>query len=109
MMGPRTVYGGLADRYAWGVDDDHGGAPGHPHPHPPDDPSGLPRLGFVGAGRVASVLGVAFARAGWPVVAVASRDAARRDRFLALHPGDQGTGIGGRHRRRGGPRLPDRP
>ena len=68
------------------MDDDHGGAPGHRHPHPPGDPSGRPRLGFIGAGRVASVLGVAFDRAGWPVVAVASRDAARRERFSSLIP-----------------------
>ena len=63
------------------------GAPGHSHPHPPDDPSGHPRLGFIGAGRVACALGVAFARAGWPVAAVASRDEANRARFLELVPG----------------------
>ena len=67
-------------------DADHG-LPGHRHPHPPDDPSGHPRIGFVGAGRVGSALGVAFSRAGWPVVAVATRDAGRRERFRALVPG----------------------
>ena len=45
------------------------------------------RIGFIGAGRVGCALGVAFARAGWPVVAVASRDASRRDRFVSLVPG----------------------
>lgn len=69
------------------MSEDHGGAPGHRHPHPPDDPSGRPRIGFIGAGRVACVLGVAFARAGWPVVAVASRDGGRAGRFAALVPG----------------------
>jgi predicted short-subunit dehydrogenase-like oxidoreductase (DUF2520 family) len=68
------------------VNEDHGGAPGHSHPHPPDDPSGDPRIGFIGAGRVGSVLAVAFARAGWPVRAVASRDAARRAHFRSLVP-----------------------
>ncbi len=62
------------------------GAPGHRHPHAPDDPSGHPRIGFVGAGRVGIALAVAFSRAGWPVTAVASRDVARRERFLALVP-----------------------
>lgn len=63
------------------------GAPGHRHPHPPDDPSGHPRIGFVGAGRVACALGVAFQRAGWPVAAVASRDAQHRERFRSLVTG----------------------
>ena len=65
---------------------DHHGAPGHAHPHPPDDPSGHPRIGFIGAGRVARALGVVFARAGWPVVAIASRDAANAARFVELVP-----------------------
>ncbi len=47
----------------------------------------VPRVGIVGAGRVGTALGIAIARAGWPVVAVSSRDAARRARFLALVPG----------------------
>lgn len=34
-----------------------------------------------------TALGVALSRAGWPVVAVASRDPARRDRFRSLVPG----------------------
>ncbi len=45
------------------------------------------RIGIVGAGRVGMVLGTAIDRAGWPVVAVASRDAGRRTRFLELVPG----------------------
>ena len=70
-----------------GVNDTHGGAPGHRHPHPPDDPSGHPRIGFVGAGRVSCALAVVFARAGWPVAAVATRDPDHEARFLELVPG----------------------
>lgn len=62
------------------------GGPGHRHPHPPEDPSGHPRIGIVGAGAVGSTLAVAFDRAGWPVAAVASRDAGRRERFRRLVP-----------------------
>lgn len=47
----------------------------------------LPRIGFVGAGRVGLVLGTAINRAGWPVTAVASRDPGRRERFQAAVPG----------------------
>lgn len=71
------------------MNEDHGGAPGHRHPHPPDDPSGHPRIGFVGAGRVANALGVVFSQAGWPVAAVATRDEANAARFRALVPGAQ--------------------
>lgn len=46
-----------------------------------------PRLAFIGAGRVGTALGVAFSRAGWLVVAVASRDEARRQRFTQLVAG----------------------
>lgn len=63
---------------------DHEGALGHRHPHPPDDPSGRPRIGIVGAGHTGLALGVAFSRAGWPVTAVASRDPANRTRFTRL-------------------------
>ncbi|MDQ3491794.1 MAG: DUF2520 domain-containing protein [Chloroflexota bacterium] len=63
------------------------GPHGHQHPHPPTDPSGHPRIGIVGAGRVGLALGIAFSRAGWPVGAVASRDAGRRERFQQLVPG----------------------
>ena len=68
------------------MNDEHGTA-GHRHPHPPDDPSGHPRIGFIGAGRVGCALGVAFSRAGWPVVAIATRDPEREARFLGLVPG----------------------
>ena len=59
----------------------------HRHPHPPDDPSGRPRIGIVGAGRVGLALGVAFQRAGWPVTAVYSRDDARSAAFIERVPG----------------------
>ena len=65
------------------------GLPGHRHPHPPDDPSGRPRIGIVGAGHVGTALGVAFQRAGWPVSAVATRDPEHRARFLSLVPGSR--------------------
>jgi predicted short-subunit dehydrogenase-like oxidoreductase (DUF2520 family) len=58
-----------------------GAAAGHDH----DD--GRPRLAFIGAGRVGTVLATAFARAGWQVTAVASRSAERRQRFIELVPG----------------------
>jgi len=61
------------------------GAPGATHEH--DIGDGRPRLAFVGAGRVGAALAVAFARAGWQVTAVASRDEGRRTRFLELVPG----------------------
>lgn len=67
-------------------DDDGHGIPGHRHPHPPDDPSGHPRIAIVGAGRAGTALAVALHRGGWPVVAVASRDAGRRERLAALVP-----------------------
>ena len=47
----------------------------------------VPKVGIVGAGPVGTALGVAISRAGWPVTAVASRDAGRRDRFVTLVPG----------------------
>ena len=61
----------------------------HPHSHPhvhskPDEP---PIVGIVGAGAVGTALGLALSRAGWPIQAVASRDAGRRERFRALVPG----------------------
>ena len=61
------------------------GAPGAAHEHAAGD--GRPRLAFVGAGHVGAALAVAFARAGWQVTAVASRDDGRRARFLGLVPG----------------------
>lgn len=59
----------------------------HPHPHLRSEPGQRPVIGIVGAGAVGSALGLALQRAGWPVAAVASRDAARRDRFVHLVPG----------------------
>jgi predicted short-subunit dehydrogenase-like oxidoreductase (DUF2520 family) len=50
------------------------------------DPTALPRLGFIGAGRVGVVLATAFSRAGWPVTAVSSRMAERRQRFQSAVP-----------------------
>jgi len=69
----------------------HEGRPGaHPHsppqPGPGDDPNAAPRIGFVGAGPVGLTLARAFSAAGWPVVAVASRDPARRAAFRAAIP-----------------------
>jgi predicted short-subunit dehydrogenase-like oxidoreductase (DUF2520 family) len=54
----------------------------------PTDREGVaaPRVGIVGAGPVGTALGLAISRAGWPVAAVASRDAGRRERFLSLVP-----------------------
>ncbi|HEY8167675.1 MAG TPA: DUF2520 domain-containing protein [Candidatus Limnocylindrales bacterium] len=64
--------------------------PGHRHPHgrpgQGEDPTTPPSIGIIGAGRVGLALGRAFAAAGWPVVAVASRDADRRTAFRAALP-----------------------
>jgi len=57
-----------------------------PHPHSRGS-AGAPTVGIVGAGAVGTALGVAISRAGWPVTAVASRDAGRRERFRGLVPG----------------------
>ena len=56
----------------------------HRHPHEHSAPGDPPYLGIVGAGAVGTALGVALARAGWPITAVASRDPARRERFSQL-------------------------
>ncbi|MEI7743922.1 MAG: DUF2520 domain-containing protein [Chloroflexota bacterium] len=58
----------------------------HVHPHAHSAPGERPVTGIVGAGAVGLALGVALHRAGWPVGAVASRDAARRERFRSLVP-----------------------
>ncbi|MGZ6265980.1 MAG: Rossmann-like and DUF2520 domain-containing protein [Candidatus Limnocylindrales bacterium] len=55
----------------------------HPHIH---GAAGAPSVGIVGAGPVGTALGVAISRAGWPVRAVASRDAGRREQFRSLVP-----------------------
>jgi predicted short-subunit dehydrogenase-like oxidoreductase (DUF2520 family) len=56
----------------------------HVHPHLHAAPGEPPIIGIVGAGAVGTALGVALSRAGWPVHAVASRDAGRRERFRSL-------------------------
>ncbi|MGF6568287.1 putative short-subunit dehydrogenase-like oxidoreductase (DUF2520 family) [Paraburkholderia sp. GAS333] len=45
--------------------------------------SPLPRLGFIGAGRLARCLALSFSRAGYPVTAVASRSAASASRLAS--------------------------
>lgn len=59
----------------------------HPHPHATSEPGDPPVVGIVGGGSVGPALGAALVRAGWPVGAIASRDAGRRARFQALVPG----------------------
>jgi predicted short-subunit dehydrogenase-like oxidoreductase (DUF2520 family) len=59
----------------------------HAHPHHHAGPGETPYTGIVGAGAVGTALGVALSRAGWPIHAVASRDAARRERFTGLVEG----------------------
>jgi predicted short-subunit dehydrogenase-like oxidoreductase (DUF2520 family) len=66
---------------------DHDAGLPHAHPHRRSEPGEAPLVGIVGAGAVGTALGAALYRAGWPVVAVASRDAARRERFRTLVPG----------------------
>lgn len=56
----------------------------HPHPHAHTEPGEPPIIGIIGAGAVGTALGVALTRAGWPIHAVASRDADRRERFRSL-------------------------
>ena len=67
--------------------DDHDQTDEHAHPHVRSGPGEPPAIGIIGAGAVGTALGVALSRAGWPVVAAASRDAARRERFRSLVPG----------------------
>jgi predicted short-subunit dehydrogenase-like oxidoreductase (DUF2520 family) len=62
----------------------------HVHPHAHSAPGERPVVGIVGAGAVGTVLGIALDRAGWPVAAVASRDAGRRERFRERVPGARG-------------------
>ena len=59
----------------------------HAHPHRRSGVDEPPLVGIIGAGAVGTALGAALHRAGWPVVAVASRDADRRERFRSLVPG----------------------
>jgi predicted short-subunit dehydrogenase-like oxidoreductase (DUF2520 family) len=58
----------------------------HPHPHAHAGAGDRPSTGIIGAGSVGLALGVALSRAGWPVGAVASRDAGRRARFKERVP-----------------------
>jgi len=59
----------------------------HAHPHAHSQSGEPPLTGIVGAGAVGTALGLAMSRAGWPIVAVSSRDAGRRERFRRLVPG----------------------
>ena len=59
----------------------------HVHPHHHSEPGETPYTGIVGAGAVGTALGAALSRAGWPIHAVASRDAGRRARFTGLVEG----------------------
>jgi predicted short-subunit dehydrogenase-like oxidoreductase (DUF2520 family) len=59
----------------------------HAHPHRRSGAGEPPLVGIIGAGAVGTALGAALYRVGWPVAAVASRDAARRERFRGLVPG----------------------
>jgi predicted short-subunit dehydrogenase-like oxidoreductase (DUF2520 family) len=59
----------------------------HTHPHAHSGAGERPVTGIIGAGPVGLALGVALSRAGWPVGAVASRDAGRRGRFREHVPG----------------------
>jgi len=67
-----------------GHDHGDGGPHEHQHPHQHSVPGEPPIIGIVGAGAVGSALGLALTRAGWPIAAVASRDAVRRERFKEL-------------------------
>ncbi len=62
----------------------------HAHPHAHSEPGERPVIGIVGAGSVGTALGIALDRAGWPIRAVASRDAGRRARFRERVPGARG-------------------
>lgn len=73
----------VAGRHRYG-DVEH--ASDHAHPHAHSDAGERPVVGIVGAGAVGTALGIALARAGWPVGAVASRDAGRRERFRERVP-----------------------
>ncbi len=73
-----------AEIEAAGIDLDPSPPGEHAHPHQHSGPGERPTTGIVGAGAVGTALGVALSRAGWPVVAVASRDPARRERFHGL-------------------------
>jgi predicted short-subunit dehydrogenase-like oxidoreductase (DUF2520 family) len=75
-----------AEAAVHGDDPDHDATP-HSHPHVQSTPGEPPVIGIVGAGAVGTALAVALDRAGWRIHAVASRNAARRERFRSLVPG----------------------
>ena len=59
----------------------------HEHPHHHSAPGERPTTGIVGGGAVGAALALALTRAGWPIQAVASRDATRRERLAGLAGG----------------------
>ena len=67
--------------------DDEAHPDGHTHPHLHAGPGQRPTTGIIGAGAVGKALGLALTRAGWPIQAVASRDATRRERLASLTDG----------------------
>ena len=77
----------LAELRRRGIELDPDAPADHAHPHQHADEGEPPTIGIVGAGAVGTALGAALSRVGWPVAAVASRDAARRERFRSLVPG----------------------
>lgn len=81
-MHEREGNGAGRHAHAGETDQDHA----HDHGRGGTD-DGRPRLAFVGAGSVGSALAVGFARAGWEVTAVATRDPSRRERMTRLLPG----------------------
>lgn len=60
---------------------------GHAHPHHHSAPGERPTTGIVGGGAVGAALAMALTRAEWPIQAVASRDATRRERLAGLAGG----------------------
>lgn len=60
---------------------------GHSHPHHHAAPGERPTTGIVGGGAVGAALALALTRADWPIHAVASRDATRRERLAGLAGG----------------------
>jgi predicted short-subunit dehydrogenase-like oxidoreductase (DUF2520 family) len=77
----------LADIEAAGINLDpgaHDPSEQHTHPHAHSAPGEPPVVGIIGGGAVGTALGVALSRAGWPIAAIASRNAERRARFSRL-------------------------
>jgi predicted short-subunit dehydrogenase-like oxidoreductase (DUF2520 family) len=58
----------------------------HVHPHVRSEPGDRPATGIIGGGPVGTALGLALHRAGWPILAVATRDPGRRERFQSFVP-----------------------